>query len=346
MVLHSNRVNQMSERGIVIINGQKYDAATGLPIRSEQKNSTGGGKAPVVNANLVHSKTQYSATLNRKYVAKSKAQIANQKSAAQKAKLAQFKRRDELAKARAQAMRSQLVGKKRDLSLRPLSQGSVVPVHKQPAQPKDQAQPHALAVKANQAVQNRKPIVKRHLTATEMKQRDITDAFSRIAESEAATKNDQKSKRSFTRRRWAGVVSGTLAILLLVGYLTYLNMPAISVRIAALQSGVDVSYPSYKPLGYDMNGLAAVKNDSVAMVFSSSDKSYTITQQKSSWDSSAVLGNYVEREWGTSYSVSKERGLTIYTNGGKAAWVNGGVFFLIDGPDSISDQVEKIAISL
>ncbi|MDR1033119.1 MAG: hypothetical protein LBL84_03885 [Candidatus Nomurabacteria bacterium] len=336
----------MSEKGIVIINGQRYDAATGLPIRSEQKSSTTNPAASAVSSGLVHQKTQHATTLNRKYVSKSKAQVASQQTAVDRARLAQFKRRHAAAAAQAQARRTQLASKKHSVALRPLAQGDVVVVKARPAQPKDQPVQHALAVKANQTVQNRKPVVKRHLTATEIKQRDITDAFKRIAESQADAQQEKKAKRRFTRKRLAGVLSGAFAILLLAGYLTYLSVPAISVRIAAIQSGVDVSYPGYKPIGYDMNGLATVRDDSVAMEFSSQGNSYTITQQKSSWDSSAVLDNYVQREWGSNYEVSKERGLTIYRSGGKAAWVNGGVFFRIDGPESLSDQIEKIAISM
>ncbi|MDR0397787.1 MAG: hypothetical protein LBH36_01210 [Candidatus Nomurabacteria bacterium] len=336
----------MSESGIVIINGQKYDASTGLPVRSEQKNST-TANVNAVNSALIHTKTQHSNTLNRKYVAKSKAQVAKQKSAAEKARLEQFKRRYAAAEAQAQAMRARIASKKRGVRLQPLAQGDIVSVKNQPNQDEEQPQQHTLAAKANQVVQSRKPVMKRHLTAKEMKQRDISAAFERIAENEAEAKKVKKEVgRVFTRRRLAGVLSGTLAILLLVGYLAYLNMPAISVRIAAMQSGVDVSYPSYKPIGYDMNSLATVKDERVAMIFSGESGQYTITQQKSSWDSSAVLSNYVKREWGNNYEVSKERGLTIYKHDGKAAWVNGGVFFVVDGPKSISDQIEKIAISM
>jgi hypothetical protein len=346
--LYTLGAKQMSDRGIVIINGQKYDAATGMPIRSEQKSSTNATHS-TVNSGLIHSKTQHSNTLNRKYVAKSKAQAVKQKSAVEQARLAQFKRRHAVAAAQAQAMRGKLAGKKHGAKLQPLALGDIISVKQQPTQPNGQPQKHALAVKANQAVQANKPTIKRHLTASEMKQRDISAAFERIAagEERSRKKSIEKHKRNFRKHRLVSVLSMSFAVLLLVGYLTYLNMPAISVRIAAVQSGIDVSYPSYKPVGYDMNGLATVKSDSVAMVFSGAPgSSYTITQQKSSWDSSAVLNNYVQREWGSNYEVSKERGLTIYKNGGKAAWVNGGVFFVIDGGESISDQIEKIAISM
>jgi multidrug efflux pump subunit AcrA (membrane-fusion protein) len=312
----------------------------------EQKSSPAAIRAGAVNSDIIHKKPQKSVTLNRKYAGKSKAQIQAEKTAAQKAAYAQFKRRHELAQARNQARQAQLLGAKHGVVLKPLPDGDIIQVN-QPAQAKaDSAPPHPVATKANQKL-HPQTVLKRHMTATEMKRRDIREAFERIAADDQVDSKQAKKATSFFRsKRLAGAVSTFAAILLLAGYLVYLNMPTISVKIAAIQSGVDVTYPSYKPIGYSLRGLASAQNDRVAMEFSNDSNSFTITQQKSSWDSSAVYSNYVQREWGDSYSVNKERGLTIYANGGKAVWVNGGVFYIIDGPSSLSGQIEKIAISL
>ncbi|MDR0591588.1 MAG: hypothetical protein LBG75_03510 [Candidatus Nomurabacteria bacterium] len=313
----------------------------------EQENSPAAVRARAVDSGTVHKQPQKSTTLNRKYAGKSKAQQQATKTAAQKAAYAQFKRRHELAETRNQTHRAQVSGSKHGVNLRPLSSGEVIQVNSQATKLlAETTEPHPVVAKANQKL-HPQVTTKRHMTAIEMKKRDIREAFEKIAaDDQVDSKQAKRFKTYFKNKKLAGVVSMMAAILLLAGYLVYLNMPAISVRIAAVQSGVDVTYPSYKPVGYDIRGLASVKNNSVAMEFSNDNESFTITQQKSSWDSSAVFNNYVQQEWGDNYSVNKERGLTIYTSGGRAAWVNGGVFYTINGPSGLSDQVEKIAVSL
>ena len=76
-------------------------------------------------------------------------------------------------------------------------------------------------------------------------------------------------------------------------------------------------------------------------------QNYTVTQTKSSWDSTAVLDNYVTPRAGVSYIPYTERGLTIYTYGNNAAWVNGGILYTIEGNAPLSsEQIRHIATSL
>jgi hypothetical protein len=73
---------------------------------------------------------------------------------------------------------------------------------------------------------------------------------------------------------------------------------------------------------------------------------YKINQQKSSWDSQAVLDNYVAAKTDT-YDVNDTQGLTVYTYGNNAAWVNHGVLYTISGNAPLkTEQVVKIATSL
>ena len=54
------------------------------------------------------------------------------------------------------------------------------------------------------------------------------------------------------------------------------------------------------------------------------------------------------KNWGASYSVAKGQGLTIYVSGSNAAWVNGGVFYVINGDEGSlsSSDLHDIAVSL
>jgi hypothetical protein len=79
----------------------------------------------------------------------------------------------------------------------------------------------------------------------------------------------------------------------------------------------------------------------------SGPQNFTLNQKKSSWDSSAVLDNYVKQKAGENYITYNERGLTIYTYGSDAAWINNGVLYTINGDAPLSsDQIRHIATSM
>jgi hypothetical protein len=151
------------------------------------------------------------------------------------------------------------------------------------------------------------------------------------------------------RQRMAGTFAAALALVLLGGYFTYLNMPALSVRVAAAQAGINASYPDYHPDGYALNGPVTYGDGRVAMNFKANggNQEFTVSQSKSSWDSEAVLDDYVSPRAGSSYIPYTERGLTIYTYNNNAAWVNGGILYTVEGNAPLSsEQLRKIATSL
>lgn len=163
--------------------------------------------------------------------------------------------------------------------------------------------------------------------------------------------NKKIKKQSFFKRhpRLLNISSASLAVVMLGGYLTYVNLPNISVRVAAAQAGIAATYPTYTPSGYSLNGPVAFADGQVSMKFASNvgPQNYTVKQVKSSWDSSALLENYVAPSSSDSYQTLSDSGLTIYTYGNSAAWVNGGILHTIDGEASLSpDQVRKIATSM
>lgn len=160
---------------------------------------------------------------------------------------------------------------------------------------------------------------------------------------------DKQTKTPSKFRKLMSVGSVSLALILLGGYFTYLNMPNLSVRVAAAQAGVDASYPEYRPDGYSLSGSVAYNQGWVSMKFASNsgDQDFTIKQSKSSWDSVAVLDNYVKEKVGNNYVPYNERGLTIYIYNSNAAWVNDGILYTIEGDAPLSgDQIRRIATSL
>jgi hypothetical protein len=162
----------------------------------------------------------------------------------------------------------------------------------------------------------------------------------------AVTKNHTKRSKG---PRFASLASAGFALLLLGGYFTYINMPNLSVRVAAVQAGINASYPSYKPDGYSLAGPVAYNDGEVELKFASNagPQKFTITQMRSTWDSTAVKENYINSAWGGDYTTFAEHGLTVYIHDSDAVWVNGGIRYTISGDAPLSSsQIRSIASSL
>jgi hypothetical protein len=207
--------------------------------------------------------------------------------------------------------------------------------------------PHPMAAKAHAQMNARTNQVSLAPKPSQViKQEAIQEALDKAP---SHTANHKQVERPKSRSRFISVASSALALLLLGGYFTYLNMPSLSVRVAAAQAGVNASYPEYRPDGYSLNGPVAYSQGEVIMKFAANagPQNFTVSQAKSNWDSSAVLDNYVKEKAGENYLTYNERGLTIYTFDGNAAWVNGGILYTITGDAPLSsDQVRRIATSM
>ncbi len=148
--------------------------------------------------------------------------------------------------------------------------------------------------------------------------------------------------------RISSVMAACMGVMVLGAYLSYINMPNLSVRVAASQAGIDAQYPGYTPSGYRFDGPVSYSNGKVLLSFAANggNAAYQINQQKSGWDSQAVLDNYVVAKSDT-YNVNDTQGLTVYTYGNNAAWVNKGVLYTISGTAPLrTEQVLRIATSL
>ncbi len=171
----------------------------------------------------------------------------------------------------------------------------------------------------------------------------------RLAEAEPHNEEHHAAQhRRFRQPRMATILMSSLALLLLAGYLTYINLPNISMRVAATRAGIAANYPNYNPDGYHFAGPITYQPGEVNISFKSNtnQRGFSIKQKSSSWDSQAVLDNYVSKQTGT-YLTYQERGLTIYSYGNHAAWVNGGLLYTIDGDAPLSsDQLLHIATSM
>jgi hypothetical protein len=163
------------------------------------------------------------------------------------------------------------------------------------------------------------------------------------------TKLAKTKKRGFHWSPRFTIVTAIFAVLIVGAYLTYVNIPSISVGFAASQAGINATYPQYKPDGYHLSQPVTYSDGTVTLQFkSNSDKSeYSVIQTRSSWDSSAVLTNIVKKAAGDNYITTQESGLTIYSYKEMATWVNAGILYTIDSNAPLSgEQIRHIATSL
>lgn len=336
----------MTESKTVRINGQEYDAKTGLPINQPDQTATptGDSTARSTPSKAIHTKTQRSTTLNR---GAAKAQAS--KKAVSNITHSDIKRSKRIQARASAAAPQKTTGLQRTSSS---TKKHISPLAAQSIASQKTSQMHTTTKPKNTpaggaASHSPKATPRSAATSRQVKEQVIQAALA--TSTTPKTPHTTKPTAAKRRRNKALIITASAVLLfILAGYVAYLNLPSLSVQVAAAQTGVAASYPHYTPDGYSLVTPVTADGDSVRMTFSSNSgiAGFTITQTKSTWDSSAVQDD-VQRASDGQYLTTKDRGLTIYTYNGKAAWVNKGILYRIDGEAKLSsDQIQKIATSL
>jgi hypothetical protein len=174
-------------------------------------------------------------------------------------------------------------------------------------------------------------------------------------ESAPTTPAKQLSKKSLKNlsehhHHFLRYASTAFVILVLAGYVAYLNVPDFSMKVAARRAGFAANMPEYKPSGYSLNGPIAYSAGQVTVNYKANTDSrkFSLQQQPTTWDSTALLENFVTKKT-ANYLTYQDSGLTIYIyDGSSAAWVNGGKFYKLEGKNSLldTDQLLKLATSV
>lgn len=320
----------MQANKTVTINGRKYDAVTGMPVVTPKAAATTVKKPATVRpvtpaaASVHNNAPQRSKTLHRR-VTKKPAPLAKRPT--------NSGRHMDIA-------RSSNVTR---FASHPVTSKPSAPI----ATPDIAHKTHPVAKRAVAKVEAKRPV----LTAKPTSAKAVKDqAIAKTLATPSAKKAKQKkAKKGFTWTRTFTIITALFAVLIAGAAITYTNLPNVSVAIAAAQAGVEASYPKYVPDGYSLSQPVTFSDGSVSLSFISNSGAgeYTITQARSAWDSTAVLENVVRKEAGDNYVINQERGLTIYSYDGNAAWVNGGILYTIDSSAPLSsDHIRRIATSL
>lgn len=187
-------------------------------------------------------------------------------------------------------------------------------------------------------------------TAKEIKETAIDKAL--VEASRDAKKRDAERRKSrkvhFGFRRVVLALACAAAAVFAIVYFVDLNTPNISLKVAAMQSGIDAKYPTYIPRDFDLSDITS-ENGKITLNFrnASTGDAFTIIEEKSSIDSAALLSSYVKPTYGDNYSEIVEQGLTLYISGSDAAWVNGGVLYKLKTVSGslTKKQLKSIAVS-
>jgi hypothetical protein len=332
----------------VTINGIIYDAQTGLPLRKAPQPVALAASRTTQHSQNIHKATQKSATLNRAAVRAAVKKMQAAQIATPQTTQAHIVKKP-VVQAKPAAQKSPAITKfaphptgtkpaVRHMDIGPVSHPMAAKV-----QQKIQAAPKPVAHPA--VAQHHKPVTHAPKPSQVIKNEAIAEALDKAPHHNAKAKQakqPRKHSRSFS------IMSGALALIMLAGYFTYLNMPNLSVRVAAAQAGFDASYPGYHPDGYRINKVAYNEGQvGIQYVANGGTQGFTVKQEKSGWDSSALLANYVEPTSGGGYIPHSEQGITVYVFNNNAAWVNDGVRYTINGDAPLSsEQILNIATSM
>lgn len=173
----------------------------------------------------------------------------------------------------------------------------------------------------------------------------------------AATSSAQpKPKRGHRVKQWlkqprrSTVLATTASAVLLAGYITYINIPNMALRVASSRAGFAAHLPGYQPAGFSFSGPVAYQPGEITVSYDSTGggRSYTIVQKESNWDSQTLL-DHIEPQAELYPATYQESGLTVYVYDSKVAtWVNAGVWYTINNDQAqlTTEQMLKIAASL
>jgi hypothetical protein len=349
----------------ITINGRAYDAVTGLPISERvydqvsrvtnsksqsPKKETAKAETKPISAAELKPEPEPKAEPKKKTAIKRDAATAATQVHSQTQRSKTLLRR--AAKKPAPAVKRPTTGRHMDMARsskitkfapHPVTT-PVEPAPKAAPKPDKAPQVHPVAAKAIARATPSKATVVKPVTAKDVKNVEIAAAMAKPKAKPAKKKNNKLVGR-------LAIIVGSILALGLILFAIYHFIPSVSVGIASAQAGVKASYPEYVPDGYSLSHPVTFDDGEVTLKFKSngnSDNSYTIKQTRSSWDSSAVLDNVVRAAAGENYITTKERGLTVYSYNNNAAWVNGGVLYVIssDNAPLSGEQIRHIATSL
>lgn len=133
-------------------------------------------------------------------------------------------------------------------------------------------------------------------------------------------------------------------MLIFAGGLGFYYFNNLELAIANHNAGISTSLPSFVPAGFSLNKITNSPG-SVTLYYKSNtdNRSYSIAEQASTWDSKSLLEGVVQPTVGTNYSTIDAYGRTVYSFNNVDVWVSGGIYYqLTDNAQFTSSQLVQI----
>lgn len=188
-----------------------------------------------------------------------------------------------------------------------------------------------------------------HTKSPQATHREKVDIFEKaLAEATSHEQPKHKASRRKTYRRLVSSVAALGAVLVIGGFVTYLNRSSVQLQVASVRAGFQASMPNYAPTGYERQAASnEEKQVAISFVSPTNSRAFTLTQESSDWDSQTLFDSVVSSD-DTSYQTVQNNGRTIYIYGdGNAAWVDGGILYKVTGNAGLSsDQIISLATSM
>ena len=301
-----------------------------------------------LSSSASHQRVQKSTTLNRKYVKKpGKASETDLLNSVAKRRAEDLKRRQALAE---KINHERISALKSGKTLKPVSESSAVVASEPPSAPTiapEPPKPLSASIEKNLVSSSapEKPVKEAKDTAVKaaLKSVEIIEA-----EKDSSAPATISTKRSFGAKKIL-LAFGCAAIAVgIIGYFVSTNSPDLSVRVAAMQSGIEAAYPSYIPRGYSLSDIVSSEGKLEMTFVNSEGASFALSEEKSTWDNDTLESSYAKPTWGANYTSIREQGITIFISGSDAAWTNGGIVYKLtsSGNNLTKKQIKSIVTSL
>lgn len=355
-----------TQRNVIELNGNKYDAATGRVITTEKKHSAPPHRGRAVDgfirrpgaashankqihlkaktAHSVHSKTSKSKTLMRHVVKPPKNETPNSSTVTRQHKNARHHMKivtsditvdqNRLRRAKTVKKSSFISRFGNDISLKVSTKVAHLPVKQHP-----------------------KPIIDSFAGAPPIHINEVNPfeaALQRaVGHEQPPIKRPNLHKRVARKLKLTpktlNISAGIIVTLVIGSMVAYRSIPSLAVRLASTRSGVNASLPSYAPAGFSLSGPVQYDKGQVSLSYKSNsdERSFRVTQKSSDWNSQSLLQNFVSTNQ-KAYQTVQDKGKTIYIyEGSNATWVSGGIWYQIEGESALnSDQLLRIANGL
>lgn len=168
------------------------------------------------------------------------------------------------------------------------------------------------------------------ISARKIKEQEIAKAISSTNRSLSQDKNykhPRKIQLGFHRVVLA-VACAAVAVFAIV-YAVDLNSPDVSLKVAAMQTGIEAHYPNYIPRGYSLSDVTS-ESGKITLNFRSNDgDAFSLIETRSDWNTNTLYNEFVRPTFGDNYTVVSAGGADVYISGSDAAWVSDGIFYRI-----------------